>query len=82
VPYGWYGWQLARDGVHLDPDGTEQDAIFAARKLKEEGHSLRAIAVYLVEQGHRPRKGNAWHPETVKHLLSAKALEWPEKARA
>jgi hypothetical protein len=35
----------------------------------------------LLERGHRPRTGNAWHPETVKHLLSAKALNIPETAR-
>jgi site-specific DNA recombinase len=77
-----YGWQLRSDGVHLEVNAKEQDAIFAARKLNAEGHSLRAIAQQLVELGHRPRKGNAWHPETVKHLLSAKALEWPEAARS
>jgi site-specific DNA recombinase len=77
-----YGWTLGPDGVHLEVNPKEQDAIFAARELREQGHSLRAIAQQLVEQGHRPRKGNAWHPETVKHLLSAKALEWPEAARS
>jgi DNA invertase Pin-like site-specific DNA recombinase len=77
-----YGWQLRADGIHLDPHAKEQDAILAARKLREEGYSLRAIAVQLVELGHLPGSGRAWHPETVKHLLSAEALDWPWEARS
>jgi DNA invertase Pin-like site-specific DNA recombinase len=77
-----YGWKPGRDGVRLEVNPKEQDAIFTARALKEEGLSLRAIALQLVERGHLPRKGNAWHPETVKHLLSAKVLDWPEAARS
>jgi DNA invertase Pin-like site-specific DNA recombinase len=77
-----YGWQLQADDIHLDPHAKEQDTILAARKLREEGYSLRAIAVHLVELGHPPRKGRAWHPETVKHLLSAEALDWPREARS
>jgi site-specific DNA recombinase len=77
-----YGWKLSRDGIHLDVDAEEQATIFAARALREQGLSLRSIALKLSEQGRFPRKGKAWHPETIKHLLSSKALEWPEAARS
>jgi DNA invertase Pin-like site-specific DNA recombinase len=77
-----YGWQLRADGIHLDPHAKAQDAIFAARKLREEGYSLRAIAVHLVELGHLPRSGRAWHSERVKHLLNAEALDWPWEVRS
>jgi hypothetical protein len=76
-----YGWQQQADGIHLDPHAKAQDAIVAARKLREEGNSLRAIAVHSVELDHLPRSGRAWHPERVKHLLSAEALDWPWEAR-
>jgi hypothetical protein len=76
-----YGWQQQADGIHLDPHPKAQDAIVAARKLREEGNSLRAIAVHSVELDHLPRSGRAWHPERVKHLLSAEALDWPWEAR-
>jgi DNA invertase Pin-like site-specific DNA recombinase len=77
-----YGWQLRADGIHLDPHTKEQGAILAARKLREEGYSLRTIAVHLVALGHLPRSGRAWHPETVKHLLSAEAWDWAREARS
>ena len=77
-----YGWQLRADGIHLDSHAKEQDAILAARKLWEEGYSLRTIAVHLVELGHLPRSSSAWHPERVKHFLNAEALDWPREARS
>ena len=74
-----YGYQLAADGVHLETNAKEQDAIFEAWKLKAEGHPLREIGIKLAGSGYFPRKGKAWHPQTVKHLLSSEALKPPEE---
>jgi DNA invertase Pin-like site-specific DNA recombinase len=64
-----YGWKLARDRVHLEPLEAEQAIIERAKTLRAEGLSLRAIGARLSEEGHRPRKGKAWHPETISNLL-------------
>jgi hypothetical protein len=71
--------QLATEGVHLETNPKEQDAIFEAWQLKAEGHPLREIGIKLTGSGYFPRKGKAWHPQTVKHLLSAEALRPPEE---
>ena len=76
-----YGWQLARDGVHLDVNAKEQAIIQAAHQLKEQGLSLRQIGHKLTEQGMFPRLGHAWHPESVSNLLKAWE-EWPVEARS
>jgi DNA invertase Pin-like site-specific DNA recombinase len=73
-----YGWRLKRDGVHLKPHAKEQAIIKAARELKEKGLSLRRIGARLAEQGHLPRKGKAWHPETISNLLAAEVAEREE----
>ncbi len=42
-----YGFRLAEDGVHVEPDAREQDVIAAVRKLSAEGCSQRAIVARL-----------------------------------
>jgi site-specific DNA recombinase len=76
-----YGWQLTRDGVHLDANAKEQAIIQAAHDLREQGLSLRQIGHELTEQGMNPRSGRAWHPESVSNLLKA-WNEWPIEARS
>lgn len=66
-----YGWQLAADGVHLEPEAAEQAVIGAARRLRQEGLSLRKIGDSLAAEGYLPRHGGQWHAETVKRLLAA-----------
>lgn len=36
---------------------------------KEQGLSLREICLKLKEQGHSPKRGRKWYPQTVKMLL-------------
>lgn len=64
-----YGWQLAGDGVHLQPHAPEQQVMAAVRKHRRKGLSLRAIAARLARAGHAPRSGGRWHPQTVANLL-------------
>src|SRR5436305_2014173 len=63
-----YGAKLARDGVRLLPHLTEQKAIRRAQRLRTRGLSLRGIAAKLGKEGHKPRGGNAWHPQTVSNI--------------
>ncbi len=37
--------------------------------LKEQGHSLREIALRLAQAGHFPKRGGQWYPQTVKLLM-------------
>jgi site-specific DNA recombinase len=66
-----YGWQLASDGVHLDPHTDEQTIVCEALELKASGLSLRKIGARLASRGLLPRQGKAWNPKTVRDLLQA-----------
>jgi hypothetical protein len=46
-----FGYRLDKDG-ELVPEEREQEAILEARMMKARGASLRAISVYLRENGH------------------------------
>ena len=67
-----YGYQLAADGVHLEPHEAEQAIAAAARELREAGMSLRAVGAALEGRGLLPRSGRRWHAETVAGLLAAR----------
>jgi site-specific DNA recombinase len=60
-----YGYRLAADRLHLEPDPAEQAALAAIRKLRADGLSLRAVAVALNHSGHRTRRGTSWRLESV-----------------
>lgn len=62
-------------GHSCDDDGNlvvnlrERRAAGLARRLREEGLSLRQVAERLDEAGCPTRTGSAWHPEQVRRLL-------------
>ncbi len=66
-----WGYQLADDGVHEEPNADEQATIAAAKAMRDGGTSLRRIGARLAEQGYRSRTGRPWHPEQIKMLLAA-----------
>lgn len=67
-----YGWQLAADGVHVEPCEAEQRVAERARELRADGLALRKVGAQLAAEGHRPRNGRAsWGAETVKRVLAA-----------
>ena len=68
IPYGY----RCDDGTNLTPDADEQDIIAQVQQLQTEGLSLRAIAARLTATN-RPSRGNGWHPQTIKNILSAAA---------
>jgi DNA invertase Pin-like site-specific DNA recombinase len=63
-----YGWQ-AVDGA-LAPVEAEQRAIHRVRELHAGGHSLRSIADALHAEGHRPKRGDRWPPQTLARVLA------------
>ena len=63
VPYGYRD-----EGGRLVADAAEQAVVARARKLREEGLSLRAIGRALLEDGHRPRSGKTWHVQVVRRM--------------
>jgi hypothetical protein len=69
------GYRLAVDGVHIEPDPTEQAALAAIRKLRSGGHSLRAVTGALNNSGHRTRRGTHWRLESVVRAINQEAAK-------
>src|ERR1700730_1090161 len=67
-----FGYRLAPDGVHVEPEPTEQTAIAAIRELRAEGRALRRIAMDLNRRGWRTRKGSEWRLESVARVVGSK----------
>jgi len=64
-----FGYRLAADGKHIEPDPGAQAAISAIRRLRKGGQSLRAIATSLNDQRHQTRSGSRWRMESVARVL-------------
>jgi DNA invertase Pin-like site-specific DNA recombinase len=62
-----YGFRLAADGEHVEPDSTEQAILMRIRELRSK-LSLRKIAAQLNQDGHRTRRGTAWRLEHVARI--------------
>ena len=56
---------LIRSAVYHDRSTPRGMALY----LKEQGHSLREIALRLAQAGHFPKRGGQWYPQTVKLLM-------------
>jgi len=63
-PFGW----VAVDGA-LRAVEHEQQTLRRVHELRAAGHSLRAIAAILVQEGCPPKRGATWHPQTVARAL-------------
>jgi hypothetical protein len=61
--------RLSRLGGELAPDPGEQKAVQLIIQLRNEGKSLRNIAVQLTAEGLQPKRGGAWHPMMVKRVV-------------
>jgi DNA invertase Pin-like site-specific DNA recombinase len=64
-PFG----QQARSKELVD-DESEQATLARMAELHAAGRSLRDICATLDEEGHRPRRGDRWHPTTVSRALA------------
>src|SRR4051812_25752506 len=65
-----YGFRLADDQKHVEPDPDEQAALATVRALRARHRSLREIAVALNESGLRTRRGTAWRHYSVNNLIT------------
>lgn len=67
-PLGWRS-----EGRELVPEATEQAALDRIRELRAEGRSIRSIATALTAEGHQPKRGGQWHPETIRRIVARSA---------
>jgi DNA invertase Pin-like site-specific DNA recombinase len=67
-PLGW----RAHDH-ELVPDGAEAAAVARIRDLRDGGASIRAIVAAMTAEGHKPKRGGDWHPETIRRVLARTA---------
>jgi len=66
-----YGYRLASDGVHTEPDEKEQGVISSVRQLAREGLSQRAIVSQLAGRGVVGRTGSPLRQTQVAKILRA-----------
>ena len=66
-----YGFRLADDGTHLEPDEPERRIVALVRRYRGDGLALRAIGERLTRKGILPRSGGPWHPQTVARIAEA-----------
>jgi len=66
-----YGYQLAADKRHVEPELQEQKVLGRIQRLRDAGRSLRQIAVVLNRSGVRTRSGSPWRFEYVARVVKA-----------
>jgi site-specific DNA recombinase len=68
-----FGFRLAGDGQHVEPDPAEQGALAEIRRLRHEGTTLRGIAASLNHRALRTRRGTPWRLESVARVVKQAA---------
>jgi DNA invertase Pin-like site-specific DNA recombinase len=69
-----YGFRLAADGTHVEPDSREQAILARIRELRPTC-SLRKIAALLNQDGYRTRRGTHWRLESVARAIKSAETE-------
>jgi DNA invertase Pin-like site-specific DNA recombinase len=64
-----YGYRLAADGVHIEPDEAEQAVVCNVHKLAHEGFSQRAIVAHLAACGVAGRTGAPLKQTQIARIL-------------
>ena len=64
-----YGYRLARDGKHVEPDFAEQAVLKEIGRLRAGGGTLRGIAAALNGRALRTRRGTAWRHEHIARVI-------------
>ncbi len=67
-----YGFQLAADKKHLEPNVDELAVIDQMRILRESGNSLRQISALLAEVGEVARNGKPFTAQQISLILDRK----------
>ena len=65
-----FGYRLAADGKHVEPDPGEQTVLEDIRQLRGAGVSLRRVATALNSRALRTRRGTAWRLEHVARICA------------
>lgn len=69
-----FGYSLAADGIKLEENPTQQEALVLIGKLRAKGLSLRQIAQELTQLGVPTAKGNkSWTHTTIQRIVNRKA---------
>lgn len=68
-----YGYRLGADGVHLEPEETEQAILATVRELSAAGVSQRAIVAELAARGITSRSGRPFARTQVVRMLAKAA---------
>lgn len=66
-----YGYRLAEDGVHLERVPAELAVVEEARRLREQGLSLREVADEFGGRGIRSRGGRVFAPMQIARMVAA-----------
>src|ERR1022692_4720222 len=64
-----FGYRLARDGKHVEPDFAEQAVLKEIGRLRAGGGTLRDTAAGLNGRGLRTRRGTAWRHEHIARVI-------------
>ena len=64
-----FGYRLAPDGKHVEPDPVEQAVLKEIGRLRKRGYTLRGIAATLNGQARRTRRGTAWRHEHIARII-------------
>ncbi len=72
------GWRRGEDldGAgrrRVEPVGEEASTVARIMALRATGHTLRAIAAVLTEEGHATKRGGRWAPQTIAAVLGRAA---------
>lgn len=69
-----FGFELAEDGVTLEPNAKEQEILSLIRDLREQGLSMRRIAEELTARGVPTKEGRSkWSHQTIHSILGRAA---------
>jgi site-specific DNA recombinase len=68
-----FGFRLAADGQHLEPEPGEQAALAEIQRLRHDGATLREIAATLNHRAYRTRRGTPWRLESVARVLGSRS---------
>lgn len=66
-----YGYRLAADGIHVEPNEDEQAIVHAVRRLSAGGLSQRAIVAQLAAHGVAGRTGAPLRQTQIANILRA-----------
>ncbi len=69
-----FGFRLAGDGQHVEPDPAEQGALSEIRRLRNQRATLRGIAATLNGSTLRTRRGTPWRWESVARVVKQAAV--------